>query len=68
MEAFGYMLIFLSSFLSGAAGLALVSYAYNEMKTEKTLSGKMLSSCGVMMGLMFITIGLGMIFGAVFYD
>jgi hypothetical protein len=68
MEVFGYILIGLSSFLSGAAGLALVSFAYNEIKTDKTLSGKMLSSCGVIMGLMFITIGLGMVFGAVFYD
>jgi hypothetical protein len=67
MEAFGYMLIFLAALLSSSAGFSLVSYAYNEMKTDKTLSGKMLSSCGVIMGLIFITIGLGMVFGAIFY-
>jgi|688.fasta_scaffold293350_2 hypothetical protein len=68
MEAFGYILIFLAALLSASAGFSLVSYAYNEMKTDKTLSAKTLSLCGLIMGLMLITIGLGMISGAVFYD
>lgn len=67
MEIFGYILVFLAAMLCWAVGIALTSFALSEMKTDKNLWDKMISACGILLGMILITFGL-FLFTCMFYD